>query len=169
MYRSRLFFCILSALFVLTWAENALAVSLKPLPPLRENKDPEEAEKKAALLELREINGVIMLPIEANLISYTNEERRRRGLPPLEVDKELMNSAREHASWMTRTRRFIHTRRAVAENIAMGQPYSRAAVRAWMNSSGHRANILNPQHRRIGVGAFRTEHGTIYWCQQFRR
>ena len=107
--------------------------------------------------------------IEANLVSYTNQERARYGLPPLEVDKELMATAREHAEWMTRNRAMIHTRRPVAENIAMGQPHSSDAVRAWMNSSGHRANILNSGHRRIGVAAFRTAEGTIYWCQQFRR
>jgi uncharacterized protein YkwD len=116
-----------------------------------------------------EVNGVKLAAIEANLISYTNQERARYGLPALEVDKELMSSAREHAEWMTRNRAMVHTRRPVAENIAMGQPHSSDAVRAWMNSSGHRANILNSGHRRIGVAAFRTDNGTIYWCQQFRR
>ncbi len=43
-----------------------------------------------------------------------------------------------------------------------------AVVVAWMNSSGHRANILNPRNRRIGIAAYRTPGGTIYWCQQFR-
>jgi uncharacterized protein YkwD len=119
------------------------------------------SEKKPDDLEL--------LEIEANVISYTNTERERHGLPPLEVDKELMQSARDHCSWMTWNRIFTHSRRAVAENIAMGQPSSDAVVRAWMNSWGHRANILNPRHRRIGVGVFRTPSGTIYWCQQFRQ
>jgi uncharacterized protein YkwD len=49
----------------------------------------------------------------------------------------------------------------------MGQPHSSDAVRAWMNSSGHRANILNSGHSRIGVAAFRTASGIIFWCQQF--
>ncbi len=110
-----------------------------------------------------------LLPIEANVISYNNSEREKRGLPPLEVDNKLMQSARDHCSWMTWYRNFTHSRRGVAENIAMGQQDSNAVVRAWMNSSGHRANILDPNHRRIGVGAFRTENGTIYWCQQFMR
>lgn len=119
--------------------------------------------------EQPEINGVKLLPIEANIVSYTNEERVRRGLPPLEVDGELMDTAREHCSWMTRSQSMVHTRRPVAENIAMGQPHSGEAVRSWMNSSGHRANILNAAHRRIGVAAYRTDKGTIFWCQQFRR
>jgi uncharacterized protein YkwD len=108
-----------------------------------------------------------LLEIEANVVSYTNNERARYGLPALQVDKQLMQTAREHCSWMTRNRIFQHTRRPVAENIAMGQPSSQDVVRSWMNSSGHRANILNPNHRHIGVGAYRTESGTIYWVQQF--
>ncbi len=118
-----------------------------------------EAEKKDADDDL--------LPIEANVVSYTNAERARYGLPPLQVDKNLMRTARDHCSWMTRTRTFMHTRMSVAENIAMGQPDSENVVRTWMNSSGHRANILNPFNLHIGVAAYRTEDGTIYWCQQF--
>jgi uncharacterized protein YkwD len=62
----------------------------------------------------------------------------------------------------------VHTNRPVAENIAMGQPHSSDVVQAWMNSPGHRANILNFGHRRIGVAAFRSDGGAIFWCQQFR-
>jgi uncharacterized protein YkwD len=63
----------------------------------------------------------------------------------------------------------VHTSAAVAENIAMGQRNSAEVLNAWMNSSGHRANILNPGHTRIGVAAYTTPGGTIYWCQQFLR
>jgi uncharacterized protein YkwD len=119
--------------------------------------------------EEKVVDGVKLAAIEANLVSYTNNERAQYGLPPLEVDKELMETAREHAAWMTRTRNMVHTVRAVAENIAMGQPDSQNVVRAWMNSPGHRANILNAGHRHIGVAAFRTEEGTIFWCQQFQQ
>jgi uncharacterized protein YkwD len=110
-----------------------------------------------------------LLAIEANIIAYTNQERARYGLRPLRVDMNLMKTAREHGSWMAWNRIFQHTRRPVAENIAMGQPSSQDVVRSWMNSSGHRANILNPNHNHIGVGAYRTEGGTIYWVQQFSR
>ncbi len=110
-----------------------------------------------------------LLPIEANIVSYTNRERERYGLPPLRVDRRLMLSARRHCGWMARRRALVHTSQPVAENIAMGQRHSREAVRAWMNSSGHRANILNRRHSRIGVAAYRTPSGTIFWCQQFGR
>jgi uncharacterized protein YkwD len=127
-----------------------------------------KAEDNASQADETKADDLELLPIEANVISYTNAERAKYNLPPLEADKDLMQSARDHCSWMTTYRNFSHTRRPVAENIAMGQANSSEAVRAWMNSSGHRANILNPRHRRIGVGAFRTQNGTIYWCQQFR-
>jgi uncharacterized protein YkwD len=117
----------------------------------------------------RVVDGVKLAAIEANIVSYTNQERARYGLPALEVDKELMETAREHAAWMTRYQAMVHTSRPVAENIAMGQPHSSDVVQCWMNSSGHRANILNPGHGRIGVAAYRTAGGVIFWCQQFRR
>jgi uncharacterized protein YkwD len=110
-----------------------------------------------------------LLAIEANIISYTNRERARYGLPPMQVCPELMDSARRHCAWMARSRRLVHTSQPVAENIATGQSSSNEVVRDWMRSSGHRANILNAGHRRIGVAAYRTPSGTIYWCQQFRR
>ena len=107
--------------------------------------------------------------IEQNIVTYTNAERKRYGLPPLQIDAKLVRSAREHCAWMTRHRSLQHTRKPVAENIAMGQPSSREAVRCWMGSSGHRANILNRSYQRIGAAAYRTEGGTIFWCQQFLR
>lgn len=109
-----------------------------------------------------------LLPIERNIIHYTNHERSKRGLPPLEVDMKLMQSARKHTAWMTRRQSLVHTSGPVAENIAMGQRNSREAVGDWMNSSGHRANILGRTYRRIGVAAYRAANGRIYWCQQFR-
>ena len=146
---------------------DAPATSQKPQPAIKAEQKATQGEP--AELEEKEIDGVKVIAIEANLISYTNAERARYGLPPLAVDKELMASAREHAAWMTRHRSMVHTTRPVAENIAMGQPHSSDTLRAWMNSSGHRANILNASHQRIGVAAYRTESGTIFWCQQFRR
>ncbi|MCC7083458.1 MAG: hypothetical protein IT427_00445 [Pirellulales bacterium] len=105
--------------------------------------------------------------IEKNVIEKTNVERARYGLPPLMIDRNLIQSARTHAAWMTNNHSLQHTSLPVAENIAMGQRSSDEAVSSWMGSSGHRANILNSGHRRIGVAAYRTPDGTIFWCQQF--
>ena len=57
--------------------------------------------------------------------------------------------------------------RTAAENIAYGQKTAKAVMDAWMNSSGHRANILNANVKEIGVGAATSSGGTIYWTQMF--
>lgn len=111
--------------------------------------------------------AIKLIPIEKELAERTNAERVRYGLPPLLVDRRLMESARAHCAWMTNNYTLQHTRQAVAENIAMGQQTSDEAIRSWMSSPGHRANILNPRHRRLGVAAYRSPHGTVFWCQQF--
>jgi uncharacterized protein YkwD len=131
--------------------------------------DSEKAGAKDAGKPKDPLAELDLLPIEQNIIHYTNAERKRYGLPPLRIDPRLVRSARRHCAWMTRHRALQHTRQMVAENIAMGYPNSRATVRGWMGSSGHRANILNAGYRFIGVAAYRTASGTVYWCQQFRR
>ena len=99
-------------------------------------------------------------------IDRTNAERIKNGLEPLLIDQSLIVSARKHTAWMTNNNTLQHGA-GVAENIAMGQRNSAEVMQSWMNSSGHRANILNGSHRRIGVAAFTAPNGTIYWCQQF--
>lgn len=101
------------------------------------------------------------------VVSQTNAQRARNGLPPLVVDSQLMQSARSHAQWMASNRNLSHGH-GVAENIAMGQPSAGEAVRSWMNSSGHRANLLGSGYTRIGVAVAYSSNGTPYWCQQFR-
>ncbi|MHC4398884.1 MAG: CAP domain-containing protein [Planctomycetota bacterium] len=119
--------------------------------------------------EQQQLDDVELIAIERNIITFTNAERTRRGLHELEVNTDLVNSARKHCSWMTRNRTLRHAPQTVAENIAVGQKDSKSVVRTWMNSSGHRANILNRSYRKIGAAAYRTPSGRIYWCQQFRR
>ena len=109
-----------------------------------------------------------LLPVEANLVFYVNQERARYGLRPLQVSPRLQTSARRHCFWMASNHTLVHTSEPVAENIAMGQENSKEAVRSWMNSPGHRANILGP-YRWIGAAAYRATSGVIYWCLQFAR
>ena len=104
---------------------------------------------------------------EMSVISQTNAQRARHGMAPLAVDSQLMSSASRHAQWMASNRNLSHGH-GVAENIAMGQPSAGEAVRSWMNSSGHRANILGSGYTRIGVAVAYSSNGTPYWCQQFR-
>jgi uncharacterized protein YkwD len=106
-------------------------------------------------------------PTEATVVAQTNAARARNGLPPLAVDPSLMNRARNHARWMAGSQNLAHGS-GVAENIAMGQTSASEAVSSWMNSSGHRSNMLDGGHTRIGVGVAYSSNGTAYWCQQFR-
>jgi uncharacterized protein YkwD len=105
-----------------------------------------------------------------------NVERADAGLRPLKLDKRLSKAARKHARDMARRKYFSHTslggasfveriRRAgyldgarywtVGENLAWAthrQSAPRGITQMWMNSSGHRANILTPSFREVGVG-----------------
>jgi len=108
-----------------------------------------------------------MHPVEIKLVQKTNAQRQAHGLRPLRVDRGLLGSARRHTAWMTRNHSMVHTSDPVAENIAWGQRDSSDAINCWMNSSGHRANMLNGSYTRIGVAAYVASDGSIYWCQQF--
>ena len=57
--------------------------------------------------------------------------------------------------------------RSAGENIAMGQTSPQQVMEGWMNSSGHRANILNTSYTKIGVGIARNSSGRYYWTQHF--
>ncbi len=57
--------------------------------------------------------------------------------------------------------------RTVGENIAVGYPTAAAVMKGWMNSSGHRKNILNKSFTRIGLGLATSEDGAKYWVQDF--
>lgn len=106
--------------------------------------------------------------LESEIVAHTNAQRARYGLPPLSICPNLMSSARRHCQWMASANSLQHTSAAVAENIAMGQSSASEAMNSWMNSSGHRANILGGGYSTIGVAAFTSSSGQIFWCQQFR-
>jgi uncharacterized protein YkwD len=108
-----------------------------------------------------------LIPVEKEILNDTNAQRARYGLPPLTLDPSLERTARAHAAWMTNSHNLQHSSYGVAENIAWGQRTADEAMNSWMNSSGHRANILNAGYRRIGVAAYTASDGSCYWCQQF--
>jgi uncharacterized protein YkwD len=103
---------------------------------------------------------------ESAVIAETNQARVQAGLPELVIDCRLMGRARRHANRMASEGFFSHSSGA-AENIAMGQPHAVAVVRTWLNSPGHRANILSRRNARIGVAGVVGRDGQIYWVQQF--
>lgn len=124
--------------------------------------------------------------IENEVIRLVNIERSKNGLGQLTGDWQLSRVARYKSTDMRDKNYFSHysptygdpfkmmhdfgiSFYAAGENIAMGQQTPAAVMNAWMNSPGHRANILNPQYNEIGVGVAKTSSGVIYWTQEFIR
>lgn len=118
---------------------------------------------------------------EKEVVRLVNEQRTQNGLPPLAEDWELSRVARYKSQDMADRHYFSHTSptygspfqmmrdfglsyRTAGENIAYGQRTPQEVVNAWMNSSGHRANILNASFSRIGVGYVAQGR---YWTQMF--
>lgn len=118
---------------------------------------------------------------EAEVVRLVNIERAKNGLEPLTMNWELSRVARYKSQDMHDRGYFSHTSptygspfnmirnfgisyRTAGENIAMGYNTPQAVVTGWMNSSGHRANILNSSFTQIGVGYVSSGH---YWTQMF--
>ena len=105
-------------------------------------------------------------PVEHQLLHAINEVRKQYGLCALVLDRTLHLRTRQHCGWMANTRQMIHGV-GHPENIAMGQSDVDNVMTAWMNSSGHRANILNPGYTKVGLSGYLSPDGTPFWCQQF--
>lgn len=118
---------------------------------------------------------------EKQVVELTNQERSKQGLKPLTLDTALSKVAKDKSRDMQQKGYFSHTSptygspfdmmkkygvqyRSAGENIAMGQRTPQEVVQAWMNSEGHRKNILNASFTHIGVG--HVESGN-YWTQMF--
>ena len=104
---------------------------------------------------------------ENEVVAKVNAERRSRGLRPLKISEKLMTVARGWSGTQARQRRMFHSHNGYGENVAYGQPTPSVVMRDWMNSPGHRRNILSPSYSEIGVGAVQNGRST-YWTQSFR-
>jgi uncharacterized protein YkwD len=121
--------------------------------------------------------------LEAKVISLTNDARVKNGCGTVRTETKLTTAARAHSADMAKNNYFSHTglngstfltrsaaagyTTAIGENIAWGYKTPDALVTAWMNSPGHRANILNCKAKSIGVGVGYKADGTPYWTQIF--
>ena len=113
------------------------------------------------------------LPEEAQeVIRLTNIERENHGLEPLPVDEALMELAQIRAEEIRE--KYSHTRPDGTTVVDLrcgencGQDSSaKEQVAAWMNSEGHRANILLDRYHHIGAACYRAENGNLYWVQVF--
>lgn len=112
---------------------------------------------------------------ERDTARYTNAERTKRGLSALGGQSCLDVYAERLAAALVREQRLRHSDlgvilrtcrlRTIGENVAYGYPSGRSVTQGWMGSSGHRANILNPAFRGVGVGAVQDRAGR-WWVAQ---
>ena len=124
---------------------------------------------------------VFITEYEAEVLKLVNEERAKYGVAPLAWNKAVEEVAHLRAKELVVL--FSHTRpdgrscfsaagecgvyyRAAAENIAFGYRTPEEVVEGWMNSEGHRENILSADYKKIGIGCVKN-NGFLYWTQFF--
>lgn len=141
----------------------------KPLPPVNAESPPSEE----------------LSPVERDILAATNSERKKANLPPLKLDPLLLKMAREQSRLMAEARMISHAvggqtfplrlkasrypSRTAGENCAEGQETPAETVAGWMNSPGHKANILNPDFQDLGVALSVSADGRKYFTQVFGR
>jgi uncharacterized protein YkwD len=121
---------------------------------------------------------------ENAVLQIVNAERAKAGCKALTIDSRLTAAARKHSADMAARNYFSHDSlegvsfsqridregyrwSTVGENIAAGQDSPTSVMKAWMNSPGHRANILNCSFRNIGIGLKLGGKFRFYWTQDF--
>jgi uncharacterized YkwD family protein/spore coat assembly protein SafA len=124
--------------------------------------------------------------LEQQVIDLVNKQRANYGLPLLKGNWELCRVARYKSQDMINRGYFSHQSptygspftmmqnfglrfSAAGENIAYGQRTPQDVMNAWMNSDGHRSNILSRVYNQIGVGVAKAANGTFYWTQMFMK
>ena len=151
-------------------------------PQLPDNSRPEETpDVEQPEQTPGEDNDTAQGDYASQVVALVNAERAKYGLSALKADSRVQQAAQVRAAETVQS--FSHTRpngssfstalteagvsyTLSGENIAYGQSTPQQVVNAWMNSSGHRANILNESFTTIGVG-YTVVNGTAYWAQLF--
>lgn len=116
--------------------------------------------------------GSYRLEDAEEVIRLTNQERVKNGLEPLEVDEDLMELAKVRAVEIKE--QYSHTRPDGTSVVDLGcgencgRRYSvEEQIKGWMNSEGHRTNILLDRYHHIGAACYQAENGNLYWVQVF--
>jgi len=121
---------------------------------------------------------------QQEVLNIVNKERASRGLSALKFNAEVAKVATTKSQDMIDNNYFDHNSptygspfdmmkkfgisyRTAGENIAMGQKTPQEVMTAWMNSDGHRKNILNSSFTEIGIGIAKDSNGRLYWTQMF--
>lgn len=149
-------------------------------PVVNQNK-PSTSQTTKPTTSTNQSAGDTLNASEKQVVELVNKERAKQGLPALKIDNELSKVARVKSNDMATNKYFDHTSptygspfdmmkkfgikySTAGENIAMGQRTPEEVMKAWMNSDGHRANILNKNYTHIGVGYVANGN---YWTQEF--
>ncbi|KKM10646.1 hypothetical protein SY88_13460 [Clostridiales bacterium PH28_bin88] len=155
------------------------AVPAQPTQPTTPTAPTQPAQPPTSTTASYQLNA-----FEQKVVELVNAERVKNGLQPLQQYGELSRVARFKSEDMRDNNYFGHqsptygspfdlikkfgiTYRYAGENLAAGQQTPEAVVQAWMGSSGHRANILNPNYTHIGVGYAAGGSYRHYWTQMF--
>jgi uncharacterized protein YkwD len=120
---------------------------------------------------------------QQQVVALVNQERSAGGCRPVTVNAKLTRAAQLHSEDQAAHNTMSHTgsdgsspwdrskragyANAIGENVAAGYRTAQAVMQGWMNSPGHRANIMNCDAKAIGVGMARSSDGTPYWTQMF--
>lgn len=156
-----------------------------PAPEVPETPAPEAPAPETPMPETPENDSSqdnSTLSYAEQVVKLVNEERAKAGLSALTLDTNLTAAANVRAKEIKQ--QFSHTRpdgsgfstvlkehditfRGSGENIAWGQKTPEQVMNDWMNSEGHRANILNKNFENIGIGYYQDENGINHWVQLF--
>jgi uncharacterized protein YkwD len=120
---------------------------------------------------------------EKAIVDATNAERKKAALPELKVNEKMVEAARSHAANIAKQDILEHTLdgktagdrvkevgfrfRHTGENIAHNQKTTQEVLESWMNSDGHKANILSKDYEEIGAAVTKNDKGERYWVQVF--
>lgn len=126
-------------------------------------------------IEEATISGTFDYQEAFSVLALTNQERAKKGLKPLVMNASLLDTAMQRAA--ENAVLFSHTRPdgsacstandlMAAENVAIGQNNAKEAMKTWMDSQGHRENILTEDYTTIGIGCFK-DNGATTWVQCF--
>lgn len=145
---------------------------------------PQASQPQASQPQVSQPSASGYSAFQNEVVRLVNVQRSKNGLPALSADSLLMTTATVKSQDMAKNNYFDHTSptygspfdlmkrygvsyRAAGENIAMGQTSPAQVMDGWMNSAGHRANILNSSYTKIGVGVAQNASGNYYWTQHF--
>ena len=168
----------LALMFTVTnnvFANESVTSSTSEVNPMGEGKPKPKPPTKP------EQPGYQVSDFEKEVVALTNAERAKQGLPELKLNTKLAEVARIKSQDMVDNNYFSHDSptygtpfemmtqfgiefKSAGENIAQGQTTPQDVVKAWMDSEGHRKNILDPSFTEIGVGYVANGH---YWTQMF--